>query len=214
MSDKSKITKRNPRKYVPPERYCQHVYPPGEEKQGDCDTCDLKDFCDFFQHGKTTCERCRAISMEGSKMCYYHGDQERMVKQLAEAREIRDNPPNLKHGFYSKDKRECDSCSLQDGCEYYEPGKKVCDFVIKQDVDLDSLANIRGFAEEIVSSEIGTYRLLGQIVNKYPDNADLIDLKRKYGKTIMATLKDFASVKEKYEKTKGSLSWQEALLQG
>ena len=144
--------------------------------------------------------------------CYYHqSNQEKVMEQLAEAREVRQNPPNLKHGYYSKEKRECDTCTLAAGCQYFEAGKKVCDFDLNPDIDLSSLENIQTFAEEIMSSEIMTYKLLETIVKLNPENADLIELKRKYSKTIMSTLRDFSAIKDSYEKRKSGSSWEDIL---
>ena len=190
----TKGLKRNPRAKVPPEKWCEHIYSDDDPTRAG--------------------ERCGSVSMKGSKFCWYHQpDQEKLRIQLADARDARDNPPNLKHGWYSNKDRKCDECNLDDACEFYEPGKKVCDFVIKQDVDLSSLKSIQKNIEEIMQSELGTYRLLSMIVEKYPDNAELMDLKRRYGNTIVRTLKDFASIKQTYEKTSGTKSFKEALLE-
>ena len=192
------MSKRNPRKKIPPEKMCQYVYPddPDDPKY------------DEERAGK----QCQAISMKGSKFCYYHQpNQEKVMEQLAEARDARQNPPNLQHGYYSKEKRECDTCTLAIGCQYFEAGKKVCDFDLNPDIDLSSLKEIQKFAEEIMSSEIMTYKLLETIVKINPENADLIDLKRKYSKTIMSTLKDFSSIKDSYEKRKSGSSWENIL---
>ena len=186
--------KRNPRAKVPEEKWCQFVYPE--------------------DHPTRAGERCQAVSMKGSKFCYYHmPNQSKLLEQLQDARDARENPPNVKHGFYSNKERKCDECNLQDACEFYEKGKNVCDFVLKQDIDLSSLKNIQKNIEEIMQSELGTYRLLSVIVEKYPDNAELVDLKRKYGNTIVRTLKDFASIKQTYEKTAGAKTFKEALLE-
>ena len=185
--------KRNPRDNVPPEKWCEYVYPD--------------------DHPTRPGERCGSVKLKGSKFCYFHQpDQEKLRIQLEEAREARENPPNLKHGWYSNKERECDTCNLSEGCDYYEPGKKVCDFVVKQNIDLSSIENIQKHIEDIMGSELGTYKLLEVIVQKYPDNAELMDLKRKYGNTIVRTLKDFASLKETYEKSKGTKSFKDALL--
>ena len=184
---------RDPRKNIPEDKYCVHIY--GEEKPD------------------RVGEQCRAIRQEGSKFCYFHQpDQEKVMKQLAEAREARGKPPNEKHGFYTKGKKECNTCSLGEGCEFFEPNKKVCDFQVKPDIDLSSLASIQGYAEKIVASEWVTFQKLDQVVNTFDtDSAELIDLKRRYAKTMLSILKDFASVKDTYEKRKDVSGWESIL---
>jgi len=196
--DTSKL-KKNPRDNVPEDKWCKFIYP--------TDPADPK------YNAARAGERCKAVSMKGSNFCWYHQpDQIKLREQLADAREARENPPNMKHGWYSNRERKCDTCALRDACEFYEPGKEVCDFVIKQNIDLSSIENIQSHIEDIMGSELGTYKLLEIIVNKYPDNAELMDLKRKYGNTIVRTLKDFASLKSTYEKNEGAKSFKEALL--
>ena len=175
---------RDPRKKIPEEKFCTHIYGDNKpERRG---------------------ERCRAVRNVGSKFCYFHQpDQEKVMKQLAEAREMRGRPPNEKHGFYSKAKKECNTCSLGKGCEFFEPNKKVCDFQVKPEIDLSSLANIQQYAENIVASEYVTYQKLDQVVNSLDsDSTELIDLKRRYAKSFLSVLKDFASIKDTYEKGK------------
>jgi len=185
--------KRNPRANVPKEKWCKHVYPNDDSNRAG--------------------EQCGSVSMNGSKFCYYHQpDQEKMNEQLARARDARENPPNMKHGYYSAKKRECDTCTLTGGCDHYVAGKKVCDFSVRQNIDLSDMANIQKHVEDIMKSELGTYKLLDVIVEQYPDNAELMDLKRRYGNTILKNLKDFASIKGMYEKNKGAKSFKEALI--
>ena len=193
LEPNTKGLKRNPRANVPEEKWCKHIYPD--------------------DHATRPKERCGSVSMKNSKFCYYHQpDQDKMMEQLADAREARENPPNMKHGFYSADKRQCDSCTLAGGCKHFVEGKKVCDFSVNQDIDLSDLENIQKHVEEIMVSEMGTYRLLGVIVEQYSDNAELMDLKRRYGNTIVKNLKDFASLKAMYEKNTGKKSFKDVLL--
>lgn len=184
---------RNPRDRIPKEKMCEHIFPE--------------------DHPTRPGEQCGAVKKRNSRFCYYHQpEKEKLLEQLEEAREARVHPPNTKHGFYAE-KRECSSCTLKNACEYVEEGKKECDFNLNNNVDLSSLSNIQKYAEEIVSSEIQTYRLLDMIVRLNPENADLVNLKRMSSKTIMSVLKDFSGIKEVYEKKNTSTSWKDILTQ-
>jgi len=183
---------RNPRKYLPDDRYCEYVYPPDHVRAG---------------------ERCRAVKMRGSKYCYYHQpDKEKVLKQLAEARE-NIGKRNVKHGIYSKTGRKCDNCSLADVCKYYEKGKNVCDFDLNPNVDLASLESIRKFVEELVQSEMKRYRKLEPYFMVDGDiNMELHDLSSRVAKRLSAVLKDYSAIMGEYQKRRKISGWKDVLL--
>ena len=134
-----------------------------------------------------------------------------MMDQLKEARESRNGPPNEKHGFYSKTNKECDQCSFKDGCEFFEAGKKVCDYQVKPDIDLSQLNSVQKLAEEIVRTEMQRYRKLTPFFETDSENAELFELSSKISKRLLSTLKDFAIIKDTYEKKEKPVGWEQLL---
>jgi hypothetical protein len=189
------VMHRDPRKNVPPDKMCGFVYPD--------------------DHPTKAGENCQAIKMKGSKFCYFHQpDQEAMNIQLEEARESRDAPPNLKHGFYAKEgtvRKECDECVFSKGCKYFEPGKKKCDLSLNAELDLSSLESIKSVAEEIVKTEMQRYRKLEPFFDNEYDNMELFDLSSRIAKRMTSTLKDYSAIKDIYEKGKKVENWKDIL---
>jgi len=84
--------------------------------------------------------------------------------------------------------------------------------IIKQnEIDIQNLQCIQNVVQEILESEIGTYKNLCLMVEQYPDRFDLVDLKSKVFEGIVLKQKYFAAIKKKYEKT-AKRSIKEALL--
>lgn len=183
--------KKNPREFVDEEKFCTYIYPEGDPKAG---------------------ERCRAIRMKDSPFCYFHQpDQTRVMEQLKEARESRNGPPNEKHGFYTQGNKECDKCSFAGRCDYYEEGKKVCDYQLKPDINLAELNSIQKLAEEIVQTEMQRYRKLEPFFQLDAENAELFELSSKISKRLLSTLKDYAVIKDTYEKKQKPVGWEDLL---
>lgn len=187
---------RDPRKNVPPEKMCEFMYPE--------------------DHPTKPGENCQAIKQKGSRFCYFHQpDQDALRTQLEEARDIRESPPNLKHGYYAKDsstvRKDCDSCVFKDGCKYFEAGKKVCDLTTNPDVDLSSLDSIKTLAEEIMQTEMSRYRKLEPFFQTNFDNMELFDLSSRIAKRMTSTLKDYSAIKDIYEKGKKAEGWEDIL---
>jgi len=176
------MSKRNPRKKLKPEQFCEHIYPEDHIRVG---------------------EQCRAVKRRGSRFCNAHRpDRQVLLDQLKIAREARSGPPNEKHGFYTKTRKECDKCALADGCKYHEEGKKVCDYQLKTDINLDSLNSIKTFAEEIVQTEMQRYRKLEPYFdteNGY-ENLELHEVSSRIAKRMTSVLKDYSAIKDTYEK--------------
>jgi len=144
--------------------------------------------------------------------CYFHQPNQAKVRaQLAEAREARLHPPNEKHGFYTKTHKECDKCAFAEVCEFYEPGKKVCDFEIKRDIDLSSLQSIQDFAEELAKTEYQRYRKLTPFFSQNYENTELFEVSSRTAKRLMSLLKDYANIKELYEKRNKVTGWDQIL---
>ena len=150
--------------------------------------------------------------MKNSTFCYFHQPNQAKVRaQLAEAREARLHPPNEKHGFYTKTHKECDKCGVADACEFYVPGKKVCDFEIKRDIDLSSLQSIQDFAEELAKTEYQRYRKLTPFFSQNYENTELFEVSSRTAKRLMSLLKDYANIKELYEKRNKVTGWDQIL---
>lgn len=130
---------------------------------------------------------------------------------MAEARDVRTHPPNEKHGYYSKTHRECDRCGVAKACDFYEQGKKVCDFEVKKDIDLSSLQSIQNFAEELAKTEYQRYQKLAPFFSQDFENTELFEVSSRTAKRLMSLLKDFASIKDTYEKRGGGLDWKDVL---
>jgi len=124
---------------------------------------------------------------------------------------VRLYPPNEKHGFYTKTHRECDKCGVAEACEFYEPGKKVCDFEVKRNIDLSSLRSIQDFAEELAKTEHQRYRKLTPFFSQNYDNLELFEVSSRIAKRLMSLLKDYASIKDTYEKRNKVTGWGEIL---
>ncbi len=184
--------KRNPRKKIPEHKFCAHVHPD--------------------DHPTRPGERCGSVKLKTSIFCYFHQpNQEKVRAQLAEAREIRTHPPNEKHGFYTKTHKECDKCGVAEACDFYEEGKKVCDFEVKKDIDLSSLQSIQDFAEELAKTEYQRYQKLTPFFNQNYENMELFDLSSRIAKRLMSLLKDYSAIKDSYEKRGKVRGWSEIL---
>lgn len=198
------MSKRNPRKHAKQEDFCEHIFPDD----------------DPHERGR---DRCRALRRKGSRFCRFHQPEgtpqhQELLDQLEKAREKSvekrlTNPrqPNEKHGFYSKTRKECDNCAISDACGYFEPGKKVCDYQLNPDIDLSSLNKIETFVEELVTTEMKRYRKLEPFFELDYENMELFDLSSRIAKRLTSVLKDYAAIKETYEKRKGPASLLEAL---
>ena len=189
--------KRDPRKNIPPEKMCGYVYPEDHPTKAD--------------------ENCQAVKMKGSRFCYFHQpDQEAMREQLEDARDERNGPPNLKHGFYAKEdtkqiRKECDECVFASGCKYFVAGKKACDLTLNPNLDLGSLESIKTLAEEIVKTEMQRYRKLEPFFDVTYDNMELYDLSSRIAKRMTSTLKDYSAIKDIYEKKQTKNEWKDIL---
>lgn len=185
---------KNPRDKVPENKYCAYEYPPDHPRKG---------------------EKCMAVKMKGSIYCYFHQpNQDKVRKQLAEARESRKGFPNEKHGFYTQTQKECDDCALSGGCKYFEAGKKVCDYQANPtNIDLTSLDSIQKYAEDILKTELKRYKKLEPVFEQPEnfDNMDLFNLSSIVGKRITSMLKDYAAIKEIYEKRQKIGGWKDIL---
>lgn len=191
MSSGGYASRRNPRDKASADKYCSFIYSEGDARAG---------------------ERCGSIHMKGSKFCYFHQpDQDKIRQQLAEAREARKGFPNEKHGFYTQSQKECDDCQMSGGCRYYEEGKKVCDFQLKQDIDLNDMESIKKYTEEILKTEMQRYKKLEPVFEQDIGNVELHHLSSMVGKRITAMLKDYAQIKEIYDKRQKPQGWKSIL---
>jgi hypothetical protein len=197
------MSKRNPRKNANPDDFCEHIYPDGD------------------LHGRDG-KQCGAIKRKGSRFCTYHQPKgtpqhEELLEQLGKAREKavekieKEGHHREKHGFYSKTRKECDKCAISDACNYFEPGKKACDFNLNPEVDLSSLSKIEAFVEDIVSTEMKRYKKLEPFFDADYENMELFDMSSRIGKRLTSIIKDYASIKDMYEKRRSPSSLIEAL---
>jgi len=185
----------NPRSHLPPEKICEYIFPDNHPKAG---------------------ERCSAVKMKGSRNCYFHQeDKEKIIKQLEKARESKKKDktaPTMTHGYYSKTGLECNRCALADGCQYYVEDKKVCDYNIVPRIDLGTLSDIQNFAEEITKSEYKRYQKLEPYFQLSGDlNIELHEASSRIASRLLKVLRDYAAIKQIYEKNKGPVSWKDIL---
>jgi len=185
----------NPRSHLPPEKLCSHIFPPKHPKAG---------------------ENCSAVKMRGSDMCYFHQeDKEKVIRQLNKARESKkekETNPAMTHGYYSKTGLECAQCALGDGCQYYAEDKKVCDYNIVPRIDLGALSDIQNFAEEITKSEYKRYQKLEPYFLMSGElNIELHEASSRIASRLLKVLRDYATIKQIYEKNQGPVSWKDIL---
>jgi len=188
---------RNPRKNVPEDKYCEYIYPEGHPKAG---------------------ERCRAIKLKGSKYCRYHQQdpekKDMLLRQLEEARKHAIEA-NTKHGYYAEAYKECDSCSLKNICDYYEKGKKVCDYMLNVDkIDLSSLESIEKTAGKIIEEQLKRLKKMEIFFKTEPESTEIFEASTRCAKRVMDMLKDYAVIKEKYEGSKKDTNPWKKLLEG
>lgn len=180
---------KNPRKYVNDEHYCTYIYPKEHIREG---------------------EHCKAVRMKSSNFCYFHQpDQERVMKQLARAREMKDEF-SIKTQMTIKN-RKCDECSLVDACLFYEKGKIRCDFMLAGKVDLTSIKSIQDLAELIVYTETQRYLQLAPVFESDNANIGLYSAGSQIAKRLAAILKDYAQIQAIYEKNKKARGWDDIL---
>ena len=185
---------RNPRANVPEDRICEYEYPEGHPKEG---------------------QRCRAIKLKGSRFCRAHQvdpeKRQEMLDQLKEARELAIDA-NTKHGYYATTYKDCDSCTLKDVCNYYEAGKKVCDYTQKMEsIDLSSLASIERAAQVLIEEQLRRMKKMEIFFNTNPESTEIFESSTICAKRVMGMLKDYATIKEKYETKSDSNPWENIL---
>jgi len=186
---------RNPRANIPEDKFCEYIYPD--------------------DHPTKAGQRCKAIKKKGSKFCHFHQPdpeaRKELLEQLEKARE-KAIEANTKHGYYTTTYKECNNCALADICDYYEPGKKVCDFQVqKEKVDLSSLESIERAAGKIINEQLKRMKKMELFFKTEPESTEIFEASTRCAKRVLSMLKDYAVIKEKYEKNTKTNPWEDIL---
>jgi hypothetical protein len=186
---------RNPRKHLSEDQFCSYVYPEDHPKSGD---------------------RCKAVKGKKSKFCRFHNPnpeaRNELLNQLGEAREMAVEA-NTKSGAYATTYKTCNACTLAEQCNFYVAGKKVCDFQVNtHKIDLSSLSSIEAAAGRLIEEQIHRMDKMAIFFEMEPDNTEIFEASTRCAKRLMSMLKDYAVIKEKYEKdTSANDPWKDML---
>jgi len=186
---------RNPRKHLSEDQFCSYTYPEDHPKAGD---------------------RCKAVKGKKSKFCRFHNPdptaRNEMLEQLGEAREMAVEA-NTKSGVYATTYKTCNACTLAENCNFFEAGKKVCDYQVNTNkIDLSSLASIEAAAGKIIEEQIHRMDKMRIFFEMEPEGTEAFEASTRCAKRLMSMLKDYAVIKEKYEKDSAGVDpWKSTL---
>jgi len=107
---------------------------------------------------------------------------------------------------------ECDNCYFKSVCDYYEPGKKACDYQLDlSDLDINNLESIKIGVQELIATEIKRLKRLELLYKIRGDDPAIFETSTRCAGRILSMFRDYANVREKLDGEEAKEIWEKLL---